>query len=119
MPPPEFHLEKWRKSLKRLKQERLTHIFPTHYGRFDDVDWHLGALDQALNDIETFINSTMPSNPPIESLEERFYEWSRIRSLDEGVSPGQIDIYETANPSWMSTYGIQRYWQKYRTTTDP
>ena len=113
MPPPELHLGKWRASLERLKVERFTHIAPTHYGRFDDVDWHLSALDQALDDVETFIETTMPSDPPIESLKDEYFEWSRSRSLAEGVSPDQIDLYETANPSWMSTYGIQRYWRKF------
>lgn len=114
MPPPEFHLGKWRKSLGRLKNERFTHIIPTHYGVFDDVEWHMSSLDQALDDVETFIDTILPSNPQIESLDESFLEWSRNRSLDEGITPEQIDLYETANPSWMSTFGIQRYWLKHR-----
>jgi glyoxylase-like metal-dependent hydrolase (beta-lactamase superfamily II) len=115
MPPPELHLGKWQTSLERLKKEHFTQIAPTHYGLFDDVDWHLKALDQALNDIEAFIEFTMPSDPPTESLNEQFLKWTLNRSLAEDVTPDQIDLYEVANPSWMSTHGIQRYWRKYRT----
>ena len=119
MPPPELHLGKWRKSIERLKKEHFTQIAPTHFGQFDDVDWHLPALDQALDDVETFIDSTLPSNPTIELLDEGYLEWARNRSMSEGLSPDQIEIYETANPSWMSTFGIQRYWRKYRSKSYP
>ncbi|MGD9091917.1 MAG: MBL fold metallo-hydrolase [Anaerolineales bacterium] len=117
MPPPELHLGKWRASLKHLRKERFSQIAPTHYGLFDDVNWHLSALDQALSDVEVFIESTMSTNPPTEALNEQFLEWTQSRSVAEGLTPDQIDLYEVANPSWMSPHGLQRYWRKYRLGT--
>ena len=114
MPPPEFNLEKWRASLKRLTQENFTRIAPTHFGIYDDADWHLDAVNKALDEVENWIEATLPSDPPIEVLKEQFLEWSRSRTISEGLDPELISAYEAVNPTWMSSYGIQRYWRKYR-----
>lgn len=113
MPPPELHLGKWRESLMRLRELPIRRIAPTHYGIFDDTDWHLAAIEKALNDVEAWIGSIMPSDPPLDMLNQHFIEWSLQRSLNEGVQPELIEEYEIANPSWMSTLGIQRYWRKF------
>lgn len=114
MPPPEFHLEQWRHSLAVLGQEKFARIAPTHFGIFSDPDWHLAALAKALDEIEAWINSVMPANPPVEEINEKFLSWTRQRSLAEGLAPDLLDIYEAANPSWMSAHGIERYWRKHR-----
>jgi glyoxylase-like metal-dependent hydrolase (beta-lactamase superfamily II) len=114
MPPPEFQLEKWRKSLARLKEEQFTRIAPTHFGIFSDPDWHLNAVEQALDEVEDWMETIMPEEPAIEELKEDVTAWARERSIEDGVDPEIIEAYETANPSWMSAYGIQRYWRKFR-----
>jgi glyoxylase-like metal-dependent hydrolase (beta-lactamase superfamily II) len=114
MPPPELHLAKWRLSLQRLSSLPIQRIAPTHFGIFEDAGWHFKALVQALDDVEAWIEAIMPSDPPIEELNERFISWSRRRSLEAGVPTQIIDAYEAANPSWMSSSGIQRYWRKFR-----
>lgn len=118
MPPPEFILEKWQESVDLLKiaHERGTFssIAPTHFGIFDDPDWHLSSLDSTLRDINSWFAQVMPENPDIESLNDLFLGWTRERAISDGMPVEKIDAYEAANPSWMSAYGIQRYWRKYR-----
>jgi glyoxylase-like metal-dependent hydrolase (beta-lactamase superfamily II) len=114
MPPPDLHPAKWRLSVEKLSGLPIQRIAPTHFGIFQDADWHFNALAEALDEVESWIETTMPSDPPIETLNEQFVTWSRRRSLEAGVSPELIEAYEMANPSWMSSYGIQRYWRKYR-----
>jgi len=118
MPPPEFNLEKWADSLSLLKDEyakgSFSRIAPTHFGIFDDTDWHLSSLEIALNEIGDWIERVMPCDPPIENLNDQFLAWTHQRSLDDGLTEDKIAAYEAANPSWMSSYGIQRYWRKYR-----
>jgi glyoxylase-like metal-dependent hydrolase (beta-lactamase superfamily II) len=118
MPPPEFVLEDWRNSRKRLENEflaeKFSRIAPTHFGIFTDPIWHLNALRIALDEIENWIGKVMPAQPAIEDLNSKFMEWTRQRSLADGLSETQIAAYEAANPSWMSSYGIQRYWRKHR-----
>lgn len=118
MPPPEFHLEKWRASLKRLRDlfaaGEFSRIAPTHFGIFEDPGWHLAELARDLDEVEAWMEAVMPADPDIESLNEKFLEWTQQRSAEQGLEKGQIETYEAANPSWMSGYGIQRYWRKYR-----
>lgn len=121
MPPPEFHLELWRASLQRLQTAYtlgdFKRIAPTHFGIYNDPDWHLKAAQQALDEAEYWMLRVMPQNPPMEELKELFVAWARERSLRYGVSPQLLDPLEAANPSWMSAYGIQRYWRKVRNPT--
>jgi glyoxylase-like metal-dependent hydrolase (beta-lactamase superfamily II) len=113
MPPPEFHPSKWRKSIERLKNERISKIAPTHFGLYDDVDWHLDAVLQELDAAEEWMNKTLPLDLPATELREDFVKWARTRSIALGVNEVILDSFEKANPSGMSADGIKRYWEKY------
>ena len=123
MPPPEFNLEVWRESLAKLQAEfnrgAFQSIAPTHFGIYDDVPQHLAILQRALDEVDGWMSIVMPANPPIERLNEQFLEWSRQRSQEQGLSQAELEAFETANPSWMSPYGIQRYWRKFRSGLSP
>ncbi|MFC2026055.1 MBL fold metallo-hydrolase [Chloroflexota bacterium] len=118
MPPPEFNLEMWRESQARLfniyRQSGFKRIAPTHFGIYHDTEWHLEALEIALNEIEGWIDTIMPANPDIEQLNKQFLDWTEQRTLNAGLDRGALSSFEAANPSWMSSYGIQRYWRKVR-----
>lgn len=118
MPPPEFHLENWRRSLDRLQKEfeqgKINQIAPTHFGLFSDPQWHLASLRKELDEVEQWLEAVMPADPPIETLNDLFLQWTQRRSLAQGLEESVLNAYETANPSWMSPYGMQRYWRKHR-----
>jgi hypothetical protein len=116
MPPPEFHPLKWRKSIERLKNERISKIALTHFGFYDDVDWHLDAILQELDVAEEWMNKTIPLDLPANELREVFVQWARDRSIALGVNEITLDSFENANPSSMSADGIKRYWEKYINT---
>ncbi len=118
MPPPEFNLELWRDSKTRLCSEfesgAFTRLAPTHFGIYEDTAWHLNEIETALDEVEQWIEDVLPNEPSLDALNEKFLEWTRDRSLEQGLEPEQLDPFEAANPSWMSTYGIERYWRKNR-----
>lgn len=118
MPPPEFNLELWRESIRRLQNHfdrgAFTRIAPTHFGLFDDPAWHLKAVAQGLDEVERWILQVMPADPSPEMLKELFYQWTHERSVQYGLDPELLGPFEAANPSWMSAYGIHRYWHKVR-----
>jgi hypothetical protein len=60
------------------------------------------------------METVMPGEPSFDELNQEFLTWTRERSLADGLKQKTLDIYEAANPSWMSSYGIQRYWRKFR-----
>jgi glyoxylase-like metal-dependent hydrolase (beta-lactamase superfamily II) len=117
MPPPEFHLEKWRASLNKLREEKFARIAPTHFGISDDAQAHLPMLERGLDEVEEFLDRVMPGDPSLEEINRRFLEWTRKRSEAQGIGDDLIAAYEMANPSWMSAEGIQRYWRKFRMPT--
>ncbi len=113
MPPPEFHPPKWRESVTKLKMEKITRIAPTHFGFFDDVEWHLDSVLNELDAAEEWMQMIMPREYSIEDLRKEFLNWAKNRSLKLGVGKVTLDAFEKANPSGMSAYGMKRYWDKY------
>ncbi len=114
MPPPEFHLEKWRDSITRLQKVGFKRIAPTHFGIFNDAEWHLNATLRALDDVEGWLVENMPANPPVELLKESFIATMDAQSRALGLDADAIEAYRLANPLSMSVDGLVRYWKKYR-----
>jgi glyoxylase-like metal-dependent hydrolase (beta-lactamase superfamily II) len=117
MPPPEFHLEKWRATVGRLQETGCKRVAPTHFGIYEDADHHWEMLKRGLGEVEQFMQAVLPSDPPLEAINDRFAAWTADRSKQQGLSEDEFAPYEAANPSWMSATGMQRYWRKYREGT--
>ena len=113
MPPPEFHPPRWRTSIERLKKEKISIIAPTHFGKFEDVDWHLDAVLSELDVTEQWMAKVMPNNLGIEELRKEFAALTKERSLTLGVKESILNSLEKANPPGMAADGMQRYWDKY------
>lgn len=117
-PPPEFHLERWRESVHRLQrlfhEFPVTHIAPTHFGLYDDVEWHLETVLAALDDLEAWLTDIMAANPTQEQLRQELAERTRAHMLAGGFPPDLWASHEATMPSGMSADGLWRYWHKYR-----
>ena len=112
--PPEFHIGKWRNSLKRFRDENIRTFATTHFGIHADAEWHLAAIEQALDDVEGWMESVMKGNPTRESLRLQFKNWLHAKANESGLTPEMIGAYDTAISSQMSADGIYRYWHKYQ-----
>ena len=112
--PPELHLELWHESVKRLRREKFARIAPTHFGIYEDPEWHLREVEKRLDDAELWLEKVMSedSNPPIEALRESFTEWMIVQATEMGLSEDVLDAYGLANPPGMSADGLLRYWKK-------
>ncbi len=115
MPPPEFNLEKWRETLLSLRKMNFKRIAPTHFGIFDDVEWHLDSIHTALEEVEAWLLRNMPGDPPLETLKDSFLAWMDEQASREGLDPLVAEAYTLANPLGMSVDGLVRYWKKIRT----
>jgi glyoxylase-like metal-dependent hydrolase (beta-lactamase superfamily II) len=116
MPPPELHFGKWRESIARMKREKFARIAPTHFGIFDDPEWQLRAVERELDESERWLERAMPDKPQIEVLRWQFANWVNEQGRRQGLSAGVVKAYELANPPGMSADGLQRYWNKFRTS---
>ena len=115
MPPPELHFGRWRESITRLRSLKFARIAPTHFGIFDDVDWHLKELQRNLDASEKWLEETMPADPPVDELRAKFVEWMNEQSRAQNLSEDVVTAYALANPLGMSVDGMVRYWKKART----
>ena len=69
---------------------------------------------KGLERIETWMETIMPANLSLDQLRKAFTEWEHEDALLQGLKEVAIRDYETANPSFMSADGIQRFWKKHR-----
>ena len=114
MPPPDFHLEKWRSSIQRIHKINPKRIIPTHFGIYTDAEWQLQAVLNELDDVDVWMEAIMPLNPPIEVLHQQFLEFEQLRADKYGIDKDLVATQQIANPSFISADGILRYWNKYR-----
>lgn len=111
-PPPEFNLELWRQTIMRLKELRLTAIYPTHFGRVDDWQRQLETLDNLLGSATEFIRVRMEAGLERDQILEEYLADIQRQTQNFSMPPSIFDQYEAANPHYMSVDGIMRYWRK-------
>ncbi len=116
MPPPELHFGRWRESISRLRLLKFSRIAPTHFGVFDDVDWHLNELQKNLDEAEKWLEEIMPADPPVDELREKFAAWMNGQATAKNLSEDVLRAYELANPLGMGADGLMRYWKKVRSS---
>ena len=115
--PPETHLEKWRASLKRMLATGCERIAPTHFGIFDDANAHLVMAGQFLDEVELWLERTMPGIQDAETLEVRYADYLQTQGLAAGLDELAINMYDRGDPINFAASGLFRYWQKFRSQT--
>jgi len=116
MPPPELHFGKWRESIARLRSLKLSRIAPTHFGIFEDPNWHLNELQRNLDEAEKWLEEIMPADPSVDELRAKFEAWMDEQSRSKNLSADVIQSYALANPPGMGADGLMRYWKKFRSS---
>ncbi|TBH21453.1 MBL fold metallo-hydrolase [Thermus thermamylovorans] len=112
-PPPDIHLESWYASLDRVLALRPEALYLTHFGAYRDVEAHLLALRQALEDWAGWTLSRLKEGLSPEALTPRFEAYWREGLLRAGVDEAGVHLYELADPPFMNLQGLVRYWQKH------
>jgi glyoxylase-like metal-dependent hydrolase (beta-lactamase superfamily II) len=114
MVPPELHFPKWIKTIARLRSLGFSRIAPTHYGIFDDVEWHLDTLQAILEETEKWLEQVMLADPSIEELRAKYEAWMEEQSRQLNLDQETMRAYILANPLGMGADGMMRYWKKVR-----
>jgi glyoxylase-like metal-dependent hydrolase (beta-lactamase superfamily II) len=111
-PPPEFDLALWQRSVDRLLSESFSAIYPTHFGRLDDVRQHLEALQVLLGEAAGFVRQRMRAGDERDEIVCHYQSWHKQRAIKAGLSPEMSEQYLAASPLAMSVDGMMRYWRK-------
>ncbi|GAB2608450.1 MBL fold metallo-hydrolase [Belliella aquatica] len=110
-PPPDIHLEDWRKSIALLKSLNPKSLYLTHFGLVTDPQIHLIALENILDDWATWMKPYFEASVDQNSIVPEFMEYTKNQLISQNVDESTIQVYEYANPSWMSVAGLMRYWK--------
>lgn len=109
-PPPEFNLETWLASVEKLKALKPERLFLTHFGEVEQAQRHLEVLEERLKACAGYVEQNLEKSP--EELSVLYQAWDREQARSYGVDDEAYRAYEKANPSFMSSQGIARYWRK-------
>lgn len=112
--PPELHFPRWRASIQKLQGLGFRQIAPTHFGVFDDPEYHLQAVLRTLESAEGWLETVMISNPSVDELRAMAVEWQISFAREMGADEDVLKTYELANPTGMAGDGMYRYWHKVR-----
>lgn len=111
-PPPDINLEDWKNSIQIIKNANPSTLYLTHYSSIENIDEHLNALLNILDSWANWIKSKMNEGLTNEEMVPLFMEFTAQGLREAGLDEKGIQLYEAANPSWMSVAGLVRYWTK-------
>jgi glyoxylase-like metal-dependent hydrolase (beta-lactamase superfamily II) len=101
-PPPEIDLDAWERTIDEIERRSPRRLALVHFGVFDDVERHLGALRATLRSWADRVGHGMD--------EPTFVAAARA---DVAASdPDDADAYDRAAPYWHCYLGLERYWRK-------
>jgi len=88
-------------------------LLPTHFGRFDDVERHLGELEQRLQDWVLFVEERMDGSGR-EEIADELKTKGDAEMLAEGAGPGKSERYDLAGDYPTLVDSLMRYVSKRR-----
>jgi glyoxylase-like metal-dependent hydrolase (beta-lactamase superfamily II) len=113
-PPPEIDLELWVQSIEFIRQLSPESLWPTHFGRFDDTDRHLGELEQRLQDWVLFVEERMDGETGREEIADELKTKGDAEMLAAGAEPEESEHYDLAGDYPTLVDGLMRYVSKQR-----
>ena len=108
-PPPEIDVEAWMQSIQTVRQIGPQVVCPTHYGSYEDVDRHMGELEQRLQDWLLFVEGQMDEGVEREQISYELKAKGDAEMLAEGASPEESEHYDLAGNYEMLVDGLMRY----------
>jgi glyoxylase-like metal-dependent hydrolase (beta-lactamase superfamily II) len=113
-PPPEFDLELWLASLRRLEAERLAVAYPTHFGAVREVGTHLRRVRECLQQHVATAARLLDAGPDHDAARLAYSAWFTSQARAAGVSAQLMRFYVTDALAAMNLSGMARYLERER-----
>jgi glyoxylase-like metal-dependent hydrolase (beta-lactamase superfamily II) len=113
-PPPEIDVEIWTRSLGLIREISPRSLWPTHFGRFDDVERHLRELERRLRDWLLFVEERVNGGASREEICGELKSKGDAEMLAEGARPDDSARYDLAGDYGTLVDGLMRYVSKRR-----
>ncbi len=113
-PPPDIHVERWHASIEKIKKINPKELYLTHFGKFTNVNEHLGDLMEHLDEWSEWMGQRARDGKTEEEIIPDFLIFYKTYFDEPGVTEEIFEKYESADPHWMNVSGLLRYWNKYQ-----
>ncbi len=110
-PPPDINIVHWKKSIDLIRKLNPKKLYLTHFGIIDNPIDHLLALEAILDDWANWMKPHFDNSSDPKDITKQFMDYTKNQLVSQNVSLETIQVYEYANPSWMSVAGLLRYWK--------
>ncbi len=110
-PPPDINIEAWKNSISILKNQNAKNLYLTHFGKIETISDHFDSLEWILDDWANWMKPHFESQRDPKELVPEFMAYTKKKLQEKGCDEKTIQVYEYANPSWMSVTGLLRYWK--------
>lgn len=97
-----------------MRKLDLKVLCPTHFGSYEDVERHLGELEQRLEDWLLLVEERMDEGQSQEDITEELEAKGDAEMLREGADPEDSERYELAANYEMLVAGLMRYVSRQR-----
>jgi glyoxylase-like metal-dependent hydrolase (beta-lactamase superfamily II) len=110
--PPEFNLEDWRQSIGTMRALRPRKLHLTHFGSFDDPDWHFDDLLSRLHFWYGWVIARLQLGTDEETLIRELQEFGDRELVEITGSEALVQPYELATAYYMTIRGMSRYYRR-------
>lgn len=110
-PPPDINIELWKSSIEKIRNAKPRMLYLTHFSEQLNPDLLLSELSMTLDKWASFIKPFYDRQTPADQIVPVFMEFVQNDLRSKGLDEHDIQVYEYANPSWMSVNGLLRYWK--------
>lgn len=107
--PPQFDPIAYVHTVDRLAAARFQSLYLTHFGRVDDVDWHLATYRQRITDVYQRVAADFAAGVSDEENRRRYAVSEHEIAMQAGVSEALWRKSESANVTSMCADGVRLY----------
>lgn len=108
-PPPEVDVEAWNRSIELIKGLRPESLWLTHFGSYDDVERHMGELEQRLIDWLLFVEKRLDKGHSQADIFGDFQAYVDEEIIGAGGGETEVERYDVAANYEMLFGGLMRY----------
>jgi hypothetical protein len=107
--PPQFELEAYVQSVRKLKLQKFKKLYLTHFGGVDDPETHFESYENRLREVADQAMQSLLAGESEGEWRVRFEEWEQHCAEEAGCSPETWQEYQLANGPAMCADGL-RLW---------
>lgn len=112
--PPQFDPVAYEQSLDRLLAANFKTLYLTHFGRVDDVEWHLRTYRDRVNEVYQRVAADFRAGISAEENRSRYAHAEHEIAMQAGVNEELWRKGEDANVTSMCADGVRLYCEKQR-----